>query len=120
MRDQAVKVLMSFATPNSAERWVRYAKAPSGIRGNISVAGQVSQIADQFDRFIKHITDAYGGNVFDSKTVDYILGGKYRNMTVRFNMRLGDVMDGVMTADQAYKAILGDMKAVDEGKPLPN
>jgi hypothetical protein len=120
VRDEAVKLLMSFSTPNAAEKWVRYAKAPSGVKGNISTAGGVSPNSDQFDRFIAYITDKYGGNVFDSKTVDYIIGGKYKDLTVKFNMHLGDVVDGKVTADEAYKAILNDMKIVDEGKPIIN
>ncbi len=113
VRDEAVKLLMSFSTPNSAEKWIRYAKAPSGIKGNISKAGGVSTNTDQFDNFITYITEKYGGNVFDSKTVDYILGEKYKDLTLKFTMHLGDVMDGKVSASAAYAAILGDMKAVD-------
>lgn len=113
VRDEAVKLLMTFSTPNVAEKWVRYAKGPSGIKGNISSAGSVSETSDQFDRFITYITDKYGGSVFDSKTVDYILGERYKDLTVKFNMHLGDVMDGTATADQAYQAILADIKSVD-------
>lgn len=115
-RDEAVKLLMAFATPNAAEKWVRYSKEPSGIKGNISTAGKVSESADQFDRFIAYITGKYVGNVFDSKTVDYVLGDKYQDLTVNFCMHLADVMDGKKTADQAYKAIVADMKSLDEGK----
>ncbi len=116
VRDEAVELLMSFSTPNTAEKWIRYAKAPSGIKGNISSAGDVSQKTDQFDRFITYISNKYGGNVFDSKTVDYILGDKYKDLTLSFTMHLGAVMDGKMTADEAYDAILSDMKAVDSKK----
>jgi len=113
VRDEAVKLMMSFATPNSSEKWIRYAKAPSGIKGNVSAAGSVSASTDQFDDFITYITDKYGGSVFDSKTVDYVLGEKYKDLTLKFTMHLGDVMDGKATADEAYAAILSDMKAVD-------
>jgi ABC-type glycerol-3-phosphate transport system substrate-binding protein len=113
VRDEAVKLLMAFSTPNVAEKWVRYAKGPSGIKGNISSPGTVSQASDQFDRFISSITAKYGGNVFDSKTVDYILGAQYRDLTLKFSMHLADVMDGKATAAEAYQAILSDMKSID-------
>jgi hypothetical protein len=116
VRDEAVKLLMTFNTPNAAEKWVRYAKAPSGIKGNISAAGSVSAKTDPFDRFLTRVTDKYGGNIFDSKTVDYILGEEYKGLTLQFTMHLGDVMDGKATADQAYADILADMKAVDTKK----
>ncbi len=113
VRDEAVKLLMTFSTPNAAEKWVRYAKAPSGIEGNVSTAGDISKKTDQFDSFITYITEKYGGNVYDSKTVDYILGEKYKDLTLQFTMHLGDVVDGKATAEEAYNAILDDMKAVD-------
>lgn len=112
VRDEAVKLLMTFSTPNVAEKWIRYAKGPSGIKGNISQSGNASTNADQFDKFISYITDKYGGNVFDSKTVNYILGEKYKDLTLNFTKYLGAVMDGKMTANTAYARILADMKSV--------
>ncbi len=114
VRAEAVKLLMSFTTPNMAEKWIRYAKGPSGIKGNISKAGGVSVQTDQFDNFITYITDKYGSNVFDSKTVDYILGDQYKDLTLKFSIHLGDVMDGKATADAAYAAIVKDMQNVDK------
>jgi hypothetical protein len=113
VRDEAVALLMTFSTPGSAEKWVRYAKAPSGIKGNVSAAGDISQNTDQFDKFITAITNKYGGNVFDSKTVDYVLGEKYKDLSLQFNKYLGLVMDGQISADEAYNNIVADMKAVD-------
>jgi hypothetical protein len=110
---EATDMVMSFSTPNSAEKWIRYAKAPSGIKGNLSKAGSTSVKLDQFDNFITYITDKYGGNVFDSKTVDYILGSKYKDLTLPFTIHLGSVMEGEITADQAYSLIMADIKKID-------
>jgi hypothetical protein len=117
-RDAAVKLLMSFSTPNDAEKWVRYTKNPSGIKGNVSTPGNGSVQPDQYDNFITDIASKYGGNIFDDKTVDYILGAKYQDLTLAFDMILGDVMDGKITADQAYAEILKDMKDIDNGIPV--
>lgn len=114
VRDEAVKLMMTFSTPNIAEKWVRYAKGPSGIKGNISTPGGVADRGNQYDEFIADITDKYGANVFDSKTVDYILGDKYKDLTLKFTMHLGDVMDGKVTSSAAYAAILADMKTIDK------
>lgn len=110
--EDAVKLMMSFSTPSVAEKWVRYAKGPSGIKGNVSESGSLSENADQFDKFINHITIKYGGNVFDSKTVDYVLGDKYKDLTIKFSQNLVAVMDGKLTANQAYAKILADMKTI--------
>lgn len=108
--DKATELLMEFATSKDAEKWTRYAKAPSGIKGGISEAGTTSAEVTPFDTFIIYISDKYGGNLYDSKTVDYILGEKYKDITVQFSMSLGAVMDGKMTAEEAYKKILEDME----------
>lgn len=112
VKDEAIKLLMTFSTPNTAEKWIRYAKGPSGIKGNISESGSISKNTDQFDNFISYITNKYGGNVFDSKTVDYVLGDKYKDLTLKFNQYLAAVVDGKMTANTAYSRILADMKSV--------
>lgn len=116
VRDEAVELLMSFSKPNSAEKWVRYAKAPSGVKGNLSQAGNTSQGVNQYDTFITYITNKYGGNIFDSKTVDYVLGEKYKDLTLSFTKYLGAVMDGKMTADEAYDKIKADLAALDAGR----
>ncbi|MFH1248561.1 MAG: hypothetical protein V1660_00220 [archaeon] len=113
VRDEAIALMMAFSTPNTAEKWIRYAKGPTGIKGSISQAGTTAEDTTQFDTFITYITDKYGGNVFDSKTVDYVLGDKYKDLTVQFAKHLGAVMDGRITADQAYNQILDDMKEAD-------
>lgn len=113
VKEEAVKLLMAFSTPNVAEKWVRYAKGPSGIKGNISQPGDTSTEINQFDTFITYITDNYGGNVFDSKTVDYVLGEQYKDLTLQFHKYLGAVLDGKMTAEQAYINIQADMQRVD-------
>lgn len=114
VRDEAVKLLMTFSTSNSAEKWVRYAKAPSGVKGNVSTAGDVSRNTDQFDNFITYISNKYGGNIFDSKTVDYVLGDKYKDFTLQFDQNIAAVMDGKMTADEAYEKIVAGMKEIDK------
>ena len=114
VRDEAVKLLMTFSTPNTAEKWVRYSKGPSGIKGNISQSGSEAADADQYDKFLSYITEKYGGNVFDSKTVDYVLGAQYKDLTMKFSQHLVAVIDGKLTADAAYDLILSDMEAVAE------
>jgi len=116
VREEAVGLLMSFSEPNVAEKWVRYAKGPSGIKGNVSQAGGVSKEEDQFDKFITYITNKYGGNIFDSKTVDYVLGEKYKGLSLRFNKYLAAVIEGELSAEAAYMAIEADLRAVDRGE----
>jgi hypothetical protein len=112
--EEAIDLLMEFSKPNTAEKWVRYAKAPSGIKGNISDSGDDSESADQYDQFISYITEKYGGNVYDTKTVDYVLGRKYKDLSPKFYRHLVAVMNGDITADEAYTRIMDDVAAFDQ------
>lgn len=112
-KDKAVEFLMEFSKPNTAEKWVRYAKGPSGIKGNLSDSGDDSETADQYDKFISYITEKYGGNVYDTKTVDYILGRAYKDLSPKFFRHLVSVMAGETTASEAYDLIMADVAAVD-------
>jgi hypothetical protein len=113
VRDEAVEFLMEFSKPNTAEKWVRYAKGPSGIKGNLSDSGDDRETADQYDKFISYITEQYGGNVYDTKTVDYILGRAYKDLSPKFYRHLVAVMAGEITASEAYGRIMADVAAVD-------
>lgn len=113
VRDESVEFLMEFSKPNIAEKWVQYSKGPSGIEGNLSDSGDSSANADQYDKFISHITDTYGGNVYDTKTVDYILGQKYKDLSPKFYRHLVGVMNGDLSADDAYANIMADVKEFD-------
>lgn len=113
VRDEAVDFLMEFSKPATAEKWVRYAKAPSGIKGNLTDSGNDSENADQYDRFISHITEKYGGNVYDTKTVDYILGRKYKDLSPKFYRHITAVMNGDITAEEAYDLIMQDVAKFD-------
>ena len=104
---------MEFSKPATAEKWVRYAKAPSGIKGNLTDSGNDSENADQYDRFISHITEKYGGNVYDTKTVDYILGRKYKDLSPKFYRHITAVMNGDITAEEAYDLIMQDVAKFD-------
>lgn len=108
-KEEAIKLLMAFSTSKSAELWSRYAKAPSGIKGNVSQAGQGT---DQYDKFITYISDKYGGNIYDSKTVDYVLGKKYVSLTDSFALTITDIIDGKITAAAAYDQIIHQTQAI--------
>lgn len=113
VREEAIEFLMEFSKPNTAEKWVRYSKGPSGIKGNLSDSGDDSPDADQYDKFISYITKTYGANVYDTKTVDYILGRKYKDLSQKFNMHLVEIMEGNITAEEAYTLIMHDVAKED-------
>jgi len=70
-RDAAISLVMWWARPQVAEKWVRYTKNPTGLRGNLSSA---TLGGDVFERFQADMSEAYGGNLHYSANAGYLLG----------------------------------------------
>jgi ABC-type glycerol-3-phosphate transport system substrate-binding protein len=103
-REEAIKLLMFWSTPIVAEKWVRYAKAPTGLVGHLSTADQAD---DVFAQFQTEITDRYGGNIHYSANAGYIFGEENRLLQDDLNEKIIRLLDGEITAEQAYEEIMG-------------
>ena len=106
-REEAIKLLMFWSRPQVAERWVRYAKAPTGVAGNISPSDIGN---DPFDQFLIKITDKYGSNIHYSDNAGYILGEKNQLLQQHINKKLLQLLDGNITAQQACDEIMKEVK----------
>ena len=106
-KKEAIKLLMFWSGPHVAEKWVRYAKAPTGLAGNISFS-DIGE--DPFARFLTEITDKYGSNVHYSANAGYILGEKNQLLQQNINKKLLQLLDGNITAQQAYDEVMKEVK----------
>lgn len=102
-RDEGIRLLMFWSTPLVAEKWVRYAKAPTGLVGHLSTSDQED---DVFAQFQAAITNRYGGNVHYSANAGYIFGEENRLLQDDLNELLLRLLDGEITAEQAYEEIM--------------
>ncbi len=102
-REEAIRLLMFWSTPLVAEKWVRYAKTPTGLVGHLSTSDQAD---DVFEQFQATITDRYGGNVHYSANAGYIFGEENRLLQDDLNEKIIRLLDGEMTAEQAYEEIM--------------
>jgi len=105
-KEEAIKLLMFWSRARVAEKWVRYAKAPTGVAGNISLSDMGD---DPFARFLTKITDKYGGNVHYSANAGYILGEKNQLLQQNINEKLLQLLNGNITAQQAYGEIMKEI-----------
>jgi ABC-type glycerol-3-phosphate transport system substrate-binding protein len=101
-REEAIKFLLKLNQPDIAEKWVRYTKCPSGIKGNVT---SVSFGKDHFEDFTVNINKKYGSNKFPFSFFDHaanlILGEKHRDI----NNHTVDVVTGLISADEAIADI---------------
>ncbi len=106
-KEDGIKLLMFWSRPWVAEKWVRYAKSPTGLVGNISFS-DIGE--DNFARFITKTTDKYGSDVHFSANAGYILGEKNQLLQQDINKKLLRLLDGNITAQQAYDEIMKEVK----------
>ncbi|MBN1916807.1 MAG: extracellular solute-binding protein [Verrucomicrobia bacterium] len=106
-RDAAVRLLQFWCQPKVAEKWVRYTKAPTGLRGNLetSTAG-----TDQFEQFQARVNTTYGGRLYFSDDVGFILGEENKLLGHVVNEQVVRLLAGETTAQQAYDAVMAECK----------
>jgi ABC-type glycerol-3-phosphate transport system substrate-binding protein len=106
-REEAIRLLMFWSTPLVAEKWVRYAKAPTGIVGHVSTSDSAD---DLFEQFQAEITEKYGANVHHNANAGYIFGEDNRLLQDDLNEVLVQLLDNEITAEQAYDEIKGQVE----------
>ncbi|MEA3514741.1 MAG: ABC transporter substrate-binding protein [Nanoarchaeota archaeon] len=106
-KEEAIKLLMFWSRPLVAEKWVRYAKAPTGLVGEISR----SDIADDpFEQIQAILTEKYGGNLHTSANAAFIFGVENKLLQLDINDELLKLLTGKTTAQQAYDDIMAKVK----------
>ncbi len=106
-KDAAIELMNFISTPEIAEKWIRYTKAPTGIKGHLST----SDVADdQFERFQQVINNKYNGNLHFSDNAAYMLGVKNILLDSLVDELMIDVLDGEITAEEAHRIVLENME----------
>jgi len=106
-KEEAIKLLMFWSRPQVAEKWIRYAKAPTGIIGHVSTLDIAD---DQFGQFQAKITDKYSGKIHYSANTGYIFGKENQLLQKDINEKLIQLLTGEITAQQAYDEIMAEVK----------
>lgn len=84
-------------------KWVRYAKAPTGLIGHVSTSDRGN---DPFERFQAEITNRYASNIHYSANAGYILGVENQLLQDDLNEKIILLLGGEINAQQAYDEII--------------
>ncbi len=105
-RDEAVKLLLFISRPDIAEKWNRYTKCPSGIKGRLT---SVSFGKDHFEEFTNNIDKKYGSKKLSFNYLDnnLVIGVSKRNV----DLHTIDVATGQMSAEDAMASVRKQLKA---------
>jgi hypothetical protein len=91
---EAVRLMMYWCTPRMAEKWVRYTKSPSGIKGSL---GTTTFGTDPYENFVYSIEQKYGEKQMPQSDNKYLIGEN--NFT---GLRVIEVLERKLSGDQAF------------------
>jgi ABC-type glycerol-3-phosphate transport system substrate-binding protein len=99
-KEEAIKFLLFMNKPDLSEKWVRYTKCPSGVKGNVA---SVSFGNDSFEDFTFSIDKKYGSKKLSFSYLNngMIVGASKRGA----NVYAIEVATGEMTVDEAMTQI---------------
>ena len=106
-RKAAISLIMFWSRPQVAEKWVRYTKNPTGLRGNLDNAQLGS---DLYEKFQFDIIRKYGSKLDYRADAAYIFGNKNAHLSTKIDQLLRMLLTGNMTAQQAYNDIVGQFE----------
>jgi ABC-type glycerol-3-phosphate transport system substrate-binding protein len=95
--EKAKEFIKFISTTETADKWVKYSKCPTGMRTSISYTdfGQ-----DKYEIFFRHIQKKYGNNQFDVN-----LAKQMFNKDITLNLAVDNVLNGDMNLAEAMRNI---------------
>lgn len=95
--EAAIKLMMYWCTPHVAEKWVRYTKSPSGVKGNLT---STAFGIDPYESYMYTMENKYGAKKFPQAENQYMLGEK--NLT---SIKVIEVLEGKVSPQQAFEDV---------------
>ncbi len=102
-REHAIDLVMFWSRPAIAEKWVRYTKNPTGLRGHLASPAWSS---DVFERFVEDVGRRYVSRVDYSSTAGYLLGRENWGLQREIEAELILILTGETSAEEAYDRIM--------------
>lgn len=90
----AIELMMYWSQPEIAEKWARYTKCPTGIKGNLTTS---TFGFDPYESFVYTIDKKFEGKKIHPVENRYLFGEK----NFRLPLRVIEVLEGTITANQA-------------------
>lgn len=103
-RERAIRFLLSINKPDVAEKWARYTKSPTGIKGNLTTYNFGLDKFENYEYVMDHKYGQHKINVFYNSV--YFFGKENENVEMSFDgSYINHILTGKMTADEAIKGI---------------
>lgn len=108
-RDLAVELLMSWATPLTAEKWVRYTKNLTGSKGHLSerISKNVDYFDDTHEKFLLDMEKKYQEfPMMYLRTPTYIFGENNPVSITELRSKLAQIVAGDLKAREYFDDVM--------------
>ena len=102
-RDNAIKLMKYWTRTDVSEKWVRFTKSPTAIKGNLT---SVTLGFNQFENFEYTMNLKYGAHILAAYDNRYILGIQNKDIKIPFI----EILENKITANQAIQNIRRQLK----------
>jgi hypothetical protein len=112
-RDLAVELVMSWARPKNAEKWVRYTKNLTGTKGNLSeaISGELGVTNDVYEKFILDMEQKYAGvPMMYMRTPTYVFGERNPVSVLELRVKLAEILEGKLKAREYYEDVMARLE----------
>jgi len=109
-REIAVDFLMSWAQPKNAEKWVRYTKNPTGMKGHLSeaVSKEINVFDDVYEGFVRDMEAKYRGiPMMYLRSPTYALGKENPVSVTELREKLAEILEGELKAQDYFDDVMG-------------
>jgi len=97
-KNEAIKLLKFWASSGVSEKWARYTKCPTAVKGNITTT---TLGFDQFEDYQYYISNKYGLHMLNPVDNTYFFGVKNKNIPIP----VMDILEKKQSADEVINNI---------------
>jgi ABC-type glycerol-3-phosphate transport system substrate-binding protein len=108
-KESAIKLVLHWSSPQIAEKWTRYTKAPTGVKGNLSSADYGEH---PFEQFNAKLAKKYGGNVHFAANTGYLFGEENRLLLKELKNKIIELLEKKTTAKSVYDEIMSKIDVI--------
>lgn len=108
-RERAIEFVMTWAQPKIAEKWVRYTKNLTGIKGNLSqaITEDADVYEDVYEEFIMDMEKKYKGvPMMYLRAPTYVFGEKNPVPATELREKLAQILEGRLRARDYYRDVM--------------
>lgn len=106
-RETAIDLLQLWSEPKVAEKWIKYTKNPTGLRGHLGAIESSGDLLDIYSDFVNKMSRKYEGlPMRNYRSPVYVFGKDCKVSGSSFRENLALILEGKQTARQYFTVVM--------------